>query len=217
MKQRNAQPQVEITIDRAFALSARAFRELNGYFKDSDRTAQPMGQTNKSLLMEMLLESQDGTAEDYQRGQQLRQFCQGLLVKKLTQTCSEYDSHLLDIASRETITDADRYHVALLASVPATVARAEAREQQDRSLLDRQTSYLAPVGGRVDSAMTVVRGTFSSNHGVYFITAKTRDNHVVFFAYKTQLKSGETYRIRGTVKAHRNDYQTQLNRVRVMA
>jgi len=54
------------------------------------------------------------------------------------------------------------------------------------------------------------------NYGVFFTTAKTDQGCVAFFAYKEQLKPGR-YNIRGTVKAHRDDYQTQLNRVKVMS
>ena len=38
MKRRTAQPTVEITIEQAFALSARVHRELGGYFKDTITT-----------------------------------------------------------------------------------------------------------------------------------------------------------------------------------
>lgn len=214
MKRRTAQPTVEITIEQAFALAARVHRELGGYFKNGNSLGT---EPNKAWIMRYMVTGATANKQDQARGLELLAHCRGHLLKKLTNSISEYDSAILAVASRATITDADRYDVALLASVPQTVARAETRERQDLSLLDRQTSYLAPVGSRVTGSITVVRSTFSNNYGVFFTTAKTEDNHVVFFAYKTQLKAGETYSIRGTVKAHRDEYQTQLSRVKVQS
>jgi len=55
---------------------------------------------------------------------------------------------------------------------------------------------------------------YSQNFGVYFITAVTADRHAVFFSYRERLANGHQCRIRGTVKAHREN-STQLNRVRI--
>lgn len=212
MKRRKEKPRVEITIEQAFALAARVHRELGGYFKDGQGT-----DSNKIRLMQYIIDGYTGDERDQIRGLELLTHCRGYLLKKLTNKISQYDDVILEVASRTTITDADRYHVALLASVPQTVARAEQRRQQEQKIADRAQSYLAPVNARATSVVEVVRSNYSSNYGVFFTTAKTPDNHVVFFAYREQLKAGETYNIRGTVKAHRDDYQTQLSRVKVVS
>lgn len=214
MKRRTAQPTVEITIEHAFALAARVHRELGGYFKDGNSLGT---EPNKAWIMRYMVTGATADKQDQARGLELLAHCRGNLLKKLTNKIGEYDSAILDVASRSVITDADRYHLALLASVPQTVARVEQRSQQDQRIADRAKSYLASVGSKVTQVIEVVRSTYSNNYGVFFTTAKTEDNHVVFFAYKTQLKAGETYSIRGTVKAHRDEYQTQLSRVKVQS
>lgn len=214
MKRHTAQPKVEITIEQAFALSARVHRELGGYFKDGDVT--PGTISNKVRLLQYVIDGDKATEADLARGQELLAHCRGLIMKKLANDINQYDSVILEVANRDTITDADRYHLALLASVPQTVARVEQRRQQDQKIADRAESYLGAVGTKVTANMEVVRSTFSTNYGVFFTTAKTDHGCVVFFAYKQQLKPG-CYMIRGTVKAHRDDYQTQLNRVKVMS
>lgn len=214
MKRRTAQPTVEITIEQAFGLAARVHRELGGYYKDGNSLGT---ESNKAWLMRYMVTGATADEKDQARGLELLTHCRGYLLKKLTNSISEYDSVILEVASRMTITDADRYHVALLASVPQTVARAEQRRQQDQKISDHAESYLAPVNARVTPTIEVVRSNFSTNYGVFFTTAKTSDNHVVFFAYREQLKAGESYNIRGTVKAHRDDYQTQLSRVKVLS
>jgi hypothetical protein len=216
MKRRTAQPTVEITIEQAFALSARVHRELGGYFKDTDIPVTGGAVSNKTQLSQYLLANADVTDADRARGLELLAHCRGLIMKKLANDINQYDSVILEVANRTTITDADRYHLALLASVPQTVARVEQRRQQDEKIADRAESYLAQVGAKVVTDIEVLRSTFSNNYNVFFTMAKTDDGCVVFFAYKEQLKPGR-YSIRGTVKAHRDDYQTQLNRVKVMS
>ena len=216
MKRRTAQPTVEITIEQAFALSARVHRELGGYFKDTDIPVTGGAVSNKTQLSQYLLANAEVTDADRARGLELLAHCRGLIMKKLANDINQYDSVILEVANRTTITDADRYHLALLASVPQTVARVEQRRQQDEKIADRAESYLAQVGAKVVTDIEVLRSTFSNNYNVFFTMAKTDDGCVVFFAYKEQLKPGR-YSIRGTVKAHRDDYQTQLNRVKVLS
>ena len=214
MKPRTAQPKVEITIEQAFALSARVHRELGGYFKDGDVT--PGTISNKVRLLQYIIDGDKATEADLARGKELLAHCRGLIMKKLANDINQYDSVILEVANRDTITDADRYHLALLASVPQTVARVEQHRQQEEKIADRAQSYLGAVGAKVTVNIEVVRSNFSVNYGVFFTTAKTDQGCVAFFAYKEQLKPGR-YSIRGTVKAHRDDYQTQLNRVKVLS
>jgi hypothetical protein len=216
MARRTTEPQTEISIEQAFALSARVHRELGGYFKDGDVATLHGAQSNKARLAQYLIEGASVTDADRARGQQLLAHCRGLIMKKLANDINQYDSVILEVANRDTITDADRYHLALLASVPQTVARVEQRRQQEEKIADRAQSYLGAVGTKVTAGIEVVRSNFSVNYGVFFTTAKTDHGCVVFFAYKEQLKPGR-YGIRGTVKAHRDDYQTQLNRVKVLS
>jgi hypothetical protein len=67
----------------------------------------------------------------------------------------------------------------------------------------------------VDVEITVVKSVYSQNFGVFFITAITTDRRAVFFSYRDRLANGHQCRIRGTVKAHREN-STQLNRVRMV-
>lgn len=205
---------VELPTQQVFALSARVYRELGGYFKSTDINASPMRVSNKTLLQRYVMEQQTATPEDQAYGQEMLAFCRGLLMKKLSNDIGQYDDVLLEISNRASITSNDNYHLALIASVPQTLRRVQQRQQQNNQLLDHAESYLANVGARVQTAIEVIRSNFSANYGVYFVTAKTPDNHVVFFAHKNNLAAGQ-YQIKGTVKAHRDDFQTQLNRVKV--
>ena len=133
MKRHTAQPKVEITIEQAFGLSARVHRELGGYFKDGDVT--PGTISNKVRLLQYIIDGDKATEADLARGKELLAHCRGLIMKKLANDINQYDSVILEVANRDTITDADRYHLALLASVPQTVARVEQHRHRKKRLL----------------------------------------------------------------------------------
>ena len=110
------------------------------------------------------------------------------------------------------ITTVDRYEISLVCSRPRAYEDAQQLEQAMEGI---SREPLAPVGERVDETVTVAKSIYSQNYGVYFITAVTGSRHAVFFSYRERLPVGHQCRIRGTVKAHRDNF-TQLNRVRMV-
>jgi hypothetical protein len=91
----------------------------------------------------------------------------------------------------------------------------EDAQQLEQAMEGISHEPLAPVGDRVDERVTVAKSVYSQNYGVYFITAVTESRHAVFFSYRERLATGHQCRVRGTVKAHREN-STQLNRVRII-
>ena len=104
-----------------------------------------------------------------------------------------------------------RYELAL---VPSQIKSYEEAVQLEAAMEGIRNEPVAPVGDKVDLEITVVKSVYSQNYGVYFITAVTPSKQAVFFSFRERLSNGHQCRIRGTVKAHREN-STQLNRVRV--
>ena len=123
----------------------------------------------------------------------------------------DFRKTLFEAVSQTAFLSTNTMHMAVIASQirawRAGVAEEEARD-------DVAPGYLAPVGTKVQAAVTVIRSVFSQNYNVYFVTAKTDSRHMVFFSYRDRLEPGHQCGIAGTVKQHRND-STQLNRVRM--
>jgi hypothetical protein len=105
-----------------------------------------------------------------------------------------------------------RYEMALVAS---QIRAYEQAVQLEAAMEGISAEPIADVGTKVDTEITVVKSVYSQNFGVFFITGITSDKRAVFFSYRDRLANGHQCRVRGTVKAHREN-STQLNRVRIV-
>jgi hypothetical protein len=104
-----------------------------------------------------------------------------------------------------------RYEMALVAS---QIRAYEQAVQLEAAMEGISNELVADIGAKVDVEITVVKSVYSQNYSVFFITGITPDRRAVFFSYRDRLANGHQCRIRGTVKAHREN-STQLNRVRM--
>jgi hypothetical protein len=80
---------------------------------------------------------------------------------------------------------------------------------------DADGGYVSGPGNKVSLDIEVVKCIFSRNFNTYFVTGITDKNQAVFFSYKNGMNVGQSVKIVGNVKAHRDD-STQLNRVKVI-
>jgi hypothetical protein len=135
-----------------------------------------------------------------------------LVIKGLKGNMSEFDQALSHVVEMEQfLTGADRYEIALVTS---QIRAWREGTRMEAVLADVDRTPVAAVGERVQLDVTVVKAVYSTNYNVYFITAKTDSNQMVFFSYREKLPVGDRREIKGAVKAHRAD-ATQLNRVRI--
>jgi hypothetical protein len=202
-----------------FAAAAAAYRINGAYIKQDEVTFHESGNhtvdkiANKTLVHQFLKGSFDLRDEDREMGEKVRQHCNGLSFKIITgKTLSEFEQAMLTIADKET-TDSN-YDIAVVASLPASYERAQARIQQDAMLREKSGTLTDAVGDKVELDIDVVRCNYSNNWDTHFVTA-TVDNAVVFFATRNKLELGSKLRIKGKVKAHKED-RTQLSHVKII-
>lgn len=200
-----------------FAAACAAFRINGSYIKQDEVTFHENGGhtvdkiANKTLVHQFLKGAFDISDSDREMGEKVRQHCNGLSFKIITgKTLSEFEQAMLSIADKET-TDSN-YDIAVVASLPASYERAQARIQQDIVLREKGGTLTNNVGDKVELDIEVVRCNYSNNWDTHFVTA-TVDNAVVFFASRTKLDLGSKLRIKGKVKAHKED-RTQLSHVK---
>lgn len=200
-----------------FAAASAAYRINGSYLKQDEVTFRENGNhtvdkiANKTLVHQFLKGAFDLRDEDREMGEKVRQHCNGLSFKIITgKTLSEFEQAMLTIADKET-TDSN-YDIAVVASLPASYDRAQARIQQDAMLREKSGTLTDAVGDKVELDIEVVRCNYSNNWDTHFVTA-TVDNAVVFFATRNKLELGSTLRIKGKVKAHKED-RTQLSHVK---
>lgn len=202
-----------------FAAACAAYRVNGEYLKQDVITFHENGGhtvdkiANKTLVHQFLKGAFDLRDEDREMGEKVRQHCSGLSFKIITgKTLSDFEQAMLSIADKET-TDSN-YDIAVVASLPASYERAQARIKQDILLREKSGTLDNAIGDKVELDIEVVRCNYSNNWDTHFVTA-TVDNAVVFFASRNKIELGSKLRIKGKVKAHKED-RTQLSHVKVL-
>jgi len=214
---------VTASADIVWAAAAYADRMNGGEYRkereylvheDGTLTDQVVREPNRLYMWQAIQGRELITAEDRHVGQQARDWLRkSLVMKGLRGNMSEFDQALSRaVEMDEFLTGSDRYEIALITSQ----IRAWREGTRMESVMDDVVrTPVAAVGERVQASCEVVKSVFSTNYNVYFITAKTDANQLVFFSYRKGLAVGERVSIKGHVKAHRPD-ATQLNRVRIV-
>lgn len=200
-----------------FAAACAAYRVNGGYFKEDQVTFYDDGGhsvdkiANKKLIHQFLNGTFEISLADHDMGDKVRQHCNGLSFKIITGArMSDFEQAMLTIADKKT-TDSN-YDIAVIASLPASYERAQVRIQQDAMLREKSGTLNNAIGDKVELDIEVVRCNYSNNWDTHFVTA-TVDNAVVFFASRNKIELGTKLRIKGKIKAHKED-RTQLSHVK---
>ena len=213
---RYTRPSYETSVVFAAACAAQ---RVNGEYLKHTNVNDEHGTTrlaNKVLIRNFLNGDFDIRDEDREQGEKVRQMCNGLTFKLLTdKRLSDFEQSMLTIAEKTSIDS--NYDIAVISSLPATYERSVIRKNTDIRLRETE-GFVGQVGDKVGLSVEVVRCNFSDQWGTHFVTAITPDNKQVFFAFRNSLAVGDTITIEGKVKAHRNQREdsTQLNYVKVL-
>jgi len=213
---------VAVSAEVIWAAAAYADRVNDGEYRKEpeycvieDRiTGEVVRQPNKIHMWQAIRDASLITDQDTETGRRALDYVRrNLVIKGLKGTLSDFDRSLSHVVEMEQfLTTADRYEIALVTS---QIRAYREGTRMDAVLADVNTDPVAAIGERVELEVTVVRAVYSTNYNVYFITAKTTANQMVLFSYRERRPVGECLRIRGAVKAYRQE-ATQLNRVRII-
>jgi len=214
---------VVISAEQIWAAAAYADRINGGEYRkepeyrigeDGAYTRDIVRQANKNIMWSAITDTSLITPSDIETGRLALDYVRkNLVIKGLKGTLSEFDlalSHAVEM--EQFLTGADRYEIALVTS---QIRAWREGTRMEAVLEDVDRTPVAAIGERVQLDVTVVKAVYSTNYNVYFITAKTTSNQMVFFSYRDKLPVGDRRAIKGAVKAHRPD-ATQLNRVRIV-
>ena len=181
---------------------------------DGRITDEVVRQANKTHMWTAIQDTGRITTDDRDTGREALDYVRKtLVIKGLKGTLSDFDQALSRVVEMdEFMTCADRYEIALVTS---QIRAWREGTRMEAVLEDVDRTPVAAVGDKVQLNVQVVKAVYSTNYNVYFITAKTDHNQMVFFSYREKLPVGDRREIKGSVKAHRAD-ATQLNRVRVV-
>ena len=209
--------------ETVWAAAAHAHRINSGeylkdpeYARDADGiwTENVLRLRNRDIMRRALQDESMITDSDRDLGSRARDYIsKGILVKALKGTLTEFEQSLQRAVA---MTEFDEWTARVELAIVASQIRAyEQAVQLEAAMEGISREPVAAVGEKVDTEITVIKSVYSQNFGVYFITGVTADRRAVFFSYRERLANGHQCRIRGTVKAHREN-STQLNRVRIV-
>lgn len=182
---------------------------------EGDYVTQVMTRSrNRDIMNQALRDEALITDQDRELGNRARDYVgKQILIKALKGTLTEFEQSLQRAVA---MTEFDEWSCRVeLAIVASQIRSYEQAVQLEAAMEGISAEPLAAIGAKVDTDITVVKSMYSQNFGVYFITAVTTDRRAVFFSYRERLANGHQCRVRGTVKAHREN-STQLNRVRIV-
>jgi len=222
---RTVQPGTKYPVAMVWAAAMAAHRvNDNRYIKvpEWDTQAEPpvlKFRTNREVFTELLNNPGRLTAEDYADGRACQDWVRGdFTVKALKGQLSEFDLSVQKVIAIETEFDSnlDRLALAIVPCLPASQARGVARADTDSRLRQTVNQHVGQVGDKITLDIEVLRANYSQNYNTWFVTAVDSENRSVFFSYRAPLEMGAKVQVRGTVKAHRDNATTQLNRVTII-
>lgn len=211
---RNQKSQVFYPTKHVFAAACAAERINGDYVSSVDESSnKPEKSTNKSLMLLLLNNSLEITEEDRAKADLVIRNYQALSFKLLGgKTLNEFESKSMELATGEQVAHRD---IGVVAYLPVGYNRAEASRKIDQQVRECEAKYCGAVGDKVNLNVEVIRIIFSHNWGCYFITAVTKDNLAVSFAFSKQLELNKTYQIKAKVKEHNEKFVTKLNFVKL--
>jgi hypothetical protein len=202
--------------------AACAAQRINGeYLKDTemiycDALGVPLTtpitkrQANKHLMREMLAATADPrlTAADIAEGVACRTHYQGLIFKELAgKLNSGFLKAVYALSDKDEFQSNAFIELAQIAASPQGWVR---DANLEKAALGK---YVGNIGDKITGEVEITECNYSNNYGIFFAHGFI-DGNAVFFAHKSKMEPGSKVLIKGTVKAQRDNFTTQLNRVK---
>lgn len=181
---------------------------------------------NKSCIIDKLEAGVKFSDETLKSATSLVESIEGkLMFKKLTGSLSSFEKSVVDSLSATKI---NNFAISIIASLPHSIEIDKKRQVVEDKMvqLKHSSQYFGEKGKRYDINVDVLDVKFIQSSSVYMITTVYAQKDIVKFWWRDQpdvsdIISGKTIKIRGTVNKHENSKytnakETMLNRVKLM-
>lgn len=148
-----------------------------------------------------------------------------LMLKKMTGSLGSFDDNILKALREEDVTE--NFKISIIASLPHSLQVDKKREEiSDRmGQLKHSSQFFGEKGQRYDINVNILDVKYIQSSSVYMITSVYAGKDVIKFWWRDQpdisdIISGKTIKIRGTVNKHENSKytgcrETMMNRVKI--
>jgi hypothetical protein len=207
------------TADQVWGLAVAADRINGGYFKEDQWNTSSNAhfrsrQANKLMVKQWLRNNDftEATAEDIAKGQEIRNYFNGFLLKQISGKINDFESQALRIAQMDEFTGRNLLEFAVISCLPSVMVRDQSKNDLARAIRE-STQLDGSVGDQVEGPFEIVNSYYSQEYNRYRITAKLVDSFVSFW-YNKDLAQGALIQLKGKIKSVRNDNTTQLHYVK---
>ena len=200
--------------DLVWSAACTAYRLNSGYLKEpeviGDQVIRP---TNRELVRRCLENPSLIIDVDREQARDCRRYMASAVTMQALKTeLGEWSKITARVCELDTI--ASNYDLSVITAMPQSYVKQLRKESVDARLA-RCQGTIGKLGDKVELAVEILRSNYSAKYNTWFLSAITKDNYSVYFAYREEIKSETHATIRGTVKRH-NDRSTQLNRVKLV-
>lgn len=210
------------TSEQVWTAAAVAQRHNGEYLKydvmDYESTPPKVLKLNsKSLMQEVLAGRIPAFPSDTEYGLKVREHFRGKVMDILVGRASSFIQSAVNTANKEEFDERkDRLDMAIIASLPQSYERDVKRESvDDRRRALSAEGHVGKIGEKFTGDFVVLSCSYSHKYNCFCVNAES-NNHAFFFFLHQKVDTGTTYKMKGTVKAHRDEGVTQLNRVKVL-
>ena len=208
------------TADQVWGLAVAADRINEGYFKEQQWGQSDSGESkllkesNKAMVKYWLRTNNftAATAEDITKGQEIRNYFNGFLLKQISGKINEFEQQALRIAQMDEFTNRNMLEFAIVSCLPSVMIRDQSRNELAREVR-HSTQLTGNVGDKIQGEIEVVKCYYSKDYDKFRVTAKLVDSFVDFW-YNSNLEAGDRISIKAKIKSVRGDNTTQLNFVK---
>jgi hypothetical protein len=203
-----------VDADLAWSAACTAYRLNSGYFKEPEVVGdQVVRHTNRDIVRQALANTAMITDADREQAQNCRRhMATSVTMQALRTELGEWARITAKVCDLDTITS--NYDLSVITAMPQSYAKQLKKESVDARLARCDQAHAGQVGDKVELVVEILRNNYSAKYNTWFVSGITDNNLAVFFAYREELKSDQTLKIRGTVK-RLVDRATQLNRVKI--
>ncbi len=204
-----------------WSLAVAIDRVNGGYYKNEVYSPSDDGPVltkdkNKAIMKRFLAVEDYAivTEEDRSLANEIRNYFKSYLLKEISGTINDFEKEVLRIAEYEEFSNRDLLQFAIISCLPSTYRRDQDKLTFKKELLDSEP-IKGEVGDQIAGDLIIVKCFYKENYNRFKIIGRFGESFVDFW-FKEELKEGSTVKIKGKIKAHREDNSTQLNYVKII-
>jgi hypothetical protein len=204
-----------VDADLLWSAACTAYRLNGGYLKQPEVVGdQVIRPTNREIVRQALDNTSLITDADRELAKNCRQhMATAVTMQALKTELGEWARITAKVCELDTVDS--MYDFSVITAMPHSYVKQLKKESVDARLARCESGVIGKLGDKVELDVEIVRNNYSAKFNTWFVSAITKDNFGIYFAYREEMKSDTQATIRGTVKRH-TDHSTQLNRVKIL-